>query len=86
MYFITTNRAGYVLFCMTPSERAALGLTEKQEVQLLTRRSVGDEWTVLHAWKAADYSHTDFLTALHHRDEPADPKQLLDLLPSAVRP
>jgi hypothetical protein len=86
MYFVTTNRAGFILFSMTPSERAAIGLSEKHIVHLLVRPTTADEWTVLHTWKAADYSPTDFMAALHYRDEPADPAQLLDLLPSNLRP
>lgn len=84
MYFVTTKREGYVLFCLTPSERAALGLTEKGVVHLLVRGSSPDQWSVLREWSAADYSHTDFLTAVHHRDEPSDPHQLLALLPERL--
>jgi len=85
MYFVTTKHDGYVLFCLTPSERCALGLTEKGVVRLLVRDAAGDDWTVLHEWAAADYSHTDFLAALHHREEPGDPRQLLALLPERLR-
>ncbi len=86
MYFITTNRPGYVLFCMAPSERAALGLTDKEIVQLLVRSSSSDQWRVLHEWSAKDFSHTDFLAALHDRAEPAEPEQLLQVLPPPLRP
>ena len=82
MYFVTINRPGYILFCATPSERAAIGLTEKQVIHLLVRDATSNEWTVLRTWKASDYSHTDFMSALHHKDEPGDPRQLLDLLPA----
>ena len=85
MYFVTTKRAGYVLFCLTPSERAALGLTEKGVVQILVRAPSTDDWSVLREWNAAEYSHTDFLAAVHHRDEPSDPRQLLALLPERLR-
>jgi len=85
MYFVTTKRDGYVLFCLTPSERAALGLTEKGVVRLLARARSTDDWSVLREWNAADYSPTDFLVAVHHRDEPRDPKQLLALLPERLR-
>ncbi len=84
MYFVTTNHAGYVLFCMTPSERAAIGLTEKQIVNFLVRDSA-QAWVVLHEWKASDFSHTDFLAALHHAEEPADPRRLLEVLPAHIR-
>jgi hypothetical protein len=84
MYFVTTKRTGYVLFCMTPSERAAVGLTEKAVVHLLVRESSG-EWVVLREWSASDYSHTDFMAAWHHRQEPADPTALLGVLPEPLR-
>ena len=85
MYFVTTKRDGYVLFCTTPSERAAVGLTEKQVVHLLARESPASKWAVLAQWSSSDYSHTDFMAALHRREEPADPKLLLDLLPGHLR-
>jgi hypothetical protein len=86
MYFVTTNKAGYVLFCMTPSERAAIGLTDKQLVQLLVRDPATREFSVLHEWMASEFSPTDFLSALHHADEPADPRLLLQILPASLRP
>jgi hypothetical protein len=79
MYFVTSKKAGYVLFCMTPSGRAAVGLTEKQKVHLFERAGDGD-WHVLREWDAAERSHTDILIALGDREEPADPKGLLDLI------
>jgi hypothetical protein len=82
MYFVTINRPGYVLFCATPSERGAIGLTEKQIVHFLVRDPTSAEWVVVRTWKASDYSHTAFMAALHHTDEPADPRALLDLLPA----
>jgi len=86
MYFVTIKRDPYILFCTTPSERAALGLTDKQIVHFLVRKSIADDWVVRHQWNASDYSHTDFMAALHQVTEPDDPERLLDLLPSAVRP
>jgi hypothetical protein len=85
MYFVTTKRDGYVLFCTTPSERGAVGLTDKQVVHLLVRASAGDAWRVAAQWEASSYSHTDFLVALHHVDEPADPGGLLAFVPGNVR-
>ena len=82
MYFVTINRPGYILFCATPSERAAIGLTEKQVVHFLLRDPTSNEWTAVRTWKTSDYSHTDFMAALHHTDEPDDPRKLLDLLPA----
>jgi hypothetical protein len=85
MYFVTTSRPGYILFCMTPSERAAVGLTDKQIVHLLVRASPGEQWRVLHEWSAEDYSHTDFMVALRDVKEPTDPRQLLEFLPTHLR-
>jgi hypothetical protein len=82
MYFVTINRPGYILFCATPSERAAVGLTEKQVVHFLVRDAASHEWSAVRSWKTSDYSHTDFMAALHHADEPPDPRKLLDLLPA----
>ncbi len=85
MYFITSKRAGYVLFCMTPSERAAVGLTEKHVVHLLMRDAPEADWRVLREWNTASYSHTDFMAALHHVAEPDDPHDLLAFLPKTLR-
>jgi hypothetical protein len=83
MYFVTVNRKPYILFAKTPSENAAIGLTEKQSVQLLQRR--GGDWHVMAEWSASEFSHTDFMLAMHHREEPADPAQLLEVLPADLR-
>jgi hypothetical protein len=82
MYFVTINRPGYILFSATPSERAAIALTDQQVVHFLVRDPAGKEWKVVRTWKVTDYSHTDFMSALHHADEPDDPQQLLALLPA----
>lgn len=84
MYFVTTKHPAYVLFAMTPSERAAVGLTEKQAVHLLVRGADG-QWAVRREWDAQRFSHTDFMLAARDRDEPAQPEQLLDLLPPELR-
>ncbi len=85
MYFVTTKHEGYVLFCTTPSERAAVGLTEHQIVHLFVRVAKPGKWEVLHEWSAKDYSATEFLSALHHVDEPEDPRQLVEFLPANLR-
>jgi hypothetical protein len=82
MYFVTSKKAGYVLFCMTPSGRGAVGLTEGQKVHVFERAS-GGEWRVLREWDAAERSHTDIMIALGESEEPDDPKRLLDLIPSS---
>ena len=84
MYFVTTKHPAYVLFSMTPSERAAIGLTETQAVHLLTRSPDG-QWRVRHEWDGTRFSHTEFMALLHHREEPSDPEQLLELLPADLR-
>ena len=78
MYFVTTKRPGYCLFCMTPSERAAIGLTEDQKrVHLLER--AGDGWRVRHDWAVEEHSHTALMTRLAARDEPASVEELVHL-------
>jgi hypothetical protein len=81
MHFVTSKRAGYVLFCMTPSGRAAIGLTEDRHVHLLERSRDG-EWRTLKTWEAGGLSHTDLMLALGELDEPDDPRALLDLVPN----
>jgi hypothetical protein len=65
---------------MSPSERFALGLDERQVVSFFVRGAAGD-WQVARRWNSAQYSHTTFMAALRQRDEPADPLELLRLLP-----
>ncbi|MBI3786251.1 MAG: hypothetical protein HY270_22920 [Deltaproteobacteria bacterium] len=85
MYFVTTKLDGYILFAMTPSERAAIGLTEKQDVHILARPSDDASWQVIARWSAADFSHTDFMSAWHNRSEPSEAAGLLVVLPPALR-
>ena len=85
MYFVTGKRTEYVLFCTTPSERAAVGLTEKQAVHLLVRPPTTETWRVLREWNADIYSHTEFMAQLRAISEPADPNQLVDFLPAHLR-
>lgn len=84
MYFVTSKNPEYVLFCMTPSERAAIGLTEKNAVHLLVQ-AAGGRWQLLREWPGTAFSHTEFMTALRKVDEPADPRQLLQYLPPTLR-
>ncbi len=85
MYFVTVGKKPWIMFCKTPSERAAIALTEKQMVQLLKRGQEMDDWQVLAEWSAEEFSHTDFMSAMHQRNEPEDPKELLRVLPAALR-
>ena len=85
MYFVTTKHPDYVLFCMTPSERAAVGLTEKNVVHLLARQSGNTGWKVLREWPGASFSHTDFMASLAQVQEPNDADELTRFLPPALR-
>jgi hypothetical protein len=79
MYFVTTKRPGYALFCMTPSERAAIAVTDDQRrVHLLERG--GAEWRVVHDWPVEERSHTDIMTRLGHVPEPATAAELVKLI------
>ena len=78
MYFVTTKRAGYALFCMTPSERAAIALTDDQKrVHVLER--TGTTWTVRRDLAVEEHSHTDLLRRLATHDEPSTVDELVRL-------
>jgi len=78
VYFVTSKRPGYSLFSMTPSERAAIGLTDGQDrVHLLER--VGTDWQVRQEWPVAERSHTEIMVRLGAIDEPATIDELLRL-------
>jgi hypothetical protein len=78
VYFVTTKRPGYALFCMTPSERAAIGVTEDQKrVHVLARAESG--WQVHRDWPVEEHSHTELMTRLARRDEPGTVEELLQL-------
>jgi hypothetical protein len=81
MYFVTMKRAGYVLFSTTPSETVAVGLTADQKRLHLLFREAGN-WVVVREWPIDEYSHTDLMLALGKVDEPADPRDLLKLVPT----
>jgi DMSO/TMAO reductase YedYZ molybdopterin-dependent catalytic subunit len=81
VYFVTTKRAGYVLFSTTPSGRIAVGLTEDQKrVHLLFKE--GADWTIVREWPVDEYSHTDLMLALGKVAEPPSPAEVLHLLPT----
>lgn len=78
MYFVTTKRPGYALFCMTPSERAAIAVTDDQKrVHLLEHQ--GAEWRVRHDWPVEEHSHTELMTRLATLEEPATVDELVRL-------
>jgi hypothetical protein len=82
MHFVTSKRAGYILFCMTPSGRAAIGLTEDRRVQLFERAADG-VWNTLREWGPTELTHTDLMLALGDHEEPSDPRRMLELVPQA---
>jgi hypothetical protein len=78
VYFVTIKRAGYALFSMTPSERAAIGVTEDQKrVHLLERAP--DGWQVRQDWPVEEHSHTELMTRLGPVEEPATVAELVRL-------
>lgn len=78
MYFVTIKQPGYALFSTTPSERAAVALTEDQQrVHLCERR--GDQWVVAREWPVGELSHTDIMVRLGPVPEPAGIDELVRL-------
>jgi len=84
MYFVTTKRPGYALFCMTPSERAAIAVTDDQRRVHVLERS-GAEWKVAQDWPVEERSHTDIMTRLGGVEEPATVAELVQLILSGGR-
>jgi hypothetical protein len=78
VYFITMKQPGYALFCTTPSERAAIGLTEDQRRVHLCER-VADGWRVARDWPVEEHSHTDLMVRLGSVPEPASIDELARL-------
>ncbi len=69
MYFVTSKHEGYALFCMTPSERAAIGVTmDQQQVHLLERAD--KSWRVRRSWSMSEHSHTEIMVRLGRVEEP----------------
>jgi hypothetical protein len=78
VYFVTTKRAGYSLFCLTPSERGAIGVTDDQRrVHVLER--TGKDWRVVRDWAVEEHSHTDLMSRLAEVEEPASIDELVRL-------
>lgn len=76
MYFFTTKHPGYVLFSVTPSGRAAIGLTEDQRrVHVLERARQG--WQVVREWPVEEHSHTELMARLATVEEPASVAELV---------
>jgi hypothetical protein len=58
-----------------------MGLTEHQEVHVLQRENISAPWQIIAKWNVAEFSHTEFMAAWHHRPEPSRIEGLLDVLP-----
>jgi len=84
MYFVTTKRPGYALFCMTPSERAAIAVTDDQRRVHLLERS-GATWQVAQDWPVEERSHTDIMARLGDVPEPATVAELVKLVLGGTR-
>ena len=78
MYFVTSKRAGYALFCMTPSERVAIAVTDDQKRVHVLERTTGG-WEVRRDWPVEERSHTELMTRLGRVDEPATVDELVRL-------
>jgi hypothetical protein len=82
VYFVTVKRPGYVLFSLTPSERAAVGLADDQRRVHVLRRQ-GTDWTVVREWSVDEQSHTDLMRRLATVDEPATVDELIRIASGA---
>ena len=78
MYFVTMKQPGYALFATTPSERAAIGLTDDQQHVHLCERSAGG-WRVARDGPVSEHSHTELMIRLGAVDEPASIDELARL-------
>jgi hypothetical protein len=78
VYFVTMKEPGYALFATTPSERAAIGLTDDQQHVHLCERTP-DGWRVARDWPVAEHSHTELMIRLGAADEPASIDELARL-------
>ena len=82
VYFVTSKRPGYALFSMTPSERAAIAVTDDQKrVHLLER--TGKDWRVRHEWAVGERSHTELMLRLGKLEEPPTVDGLVALVVGA---
>ena len=78
MYFVTMKQPGYALFATTPSERAAVAVTDDQRrVHLLER--TGNGWGVVRDWPIEEHSHTELMVRLGGVDEPGSIDELIRL-------
>jgi hypothetical protein len=78
VYFVTIKQPGYALFATTPSERAAIGLTEDQRRVHVCERA-GDGWRVVRDFPVEEHSHTDLMVHLGAVAEPDSVDELVRL-------
>ncbi len=78
MFFVPVMWAGYEVACMTPSGRAAIGVTHDKIGRLFARD--GTEWRVLHEWPVERLSHTEIMTHLGEHTEPSAPEDLVTVI------
>jgi hypothetical protein len=78
VYFVTIKQPGYALFSTTPSERAAIGLTDDQRRVHLCEWT-GDGWRVAQDWPVEERSHTELMIRFGDVAEPATIDELLRL-------
>jgi hypothetical protein len=78
VYFVTIKQAGYALFATTPSERAAIGLTDDQQHVHVCERAAGG-WRVVRDLPVDEHSHTELMIRLGRVPEPASVDELLRL-------
>jgi hypothetical protein len=75
MFFVPVMWTGYEVACLTPSGRAAIGVTDEKVGRLLAH--TGGDWRILYEWPVARLSHTEVLTHLGDRPEPPTPQDIL---------
>jgi len=78
MFFVPVMWPGYEMACLTPSGRAAIGVTHEKLGRLLGR--AGSEWRTLYEWPVEHLSHTAVLTHLGEHAEPDTPEGLVSLV------
>jgi hypothetical protein len=83
MFFVPVMWAGYEVACMTPSGRAAIGVTHDKIGRLFGR--AGTEWRILCEWPTARLSHTDVMTYLGEQPEPDAPEGIVTLIAALLQ-
>lgn len=78
MFFVPVMWAGYDVACLTPSGRAAIGVTHEKVGRLFAR--AGTEWRILHEWPVDRLSYTEIMTYLGEHPEPETPEGIVTLV------